>query len=821
MEVEKTKGTERSYPYFMNHVILPTLHDLGASHKFNQWWPNQIDAILRSTDSPKRFIALCAPTGYGKSPVAVGRGVITGARTIYLTSSKGLQDQALKDFASLGMVNIMGQQNYDCVEGHTFGISNSIPVSTAPCHAGVTCSSKEDKCLYFGQALKKARQSPLVITNYSYWILQNMFGDGLGNFDLMICDEAHELISIICDILSTTIMKHEVEAILDSAFPQVHSSTEHWRQWADALSSRLLHQIEEMRGQIQTFISEGEYDAAHQMGKRLSERKDLKRRLDTIAHAKGEWVAEMHGEGMQWDPVWPQQYAEEMLFWHIPKIILMSATMNHKTMELLGIHKDNYEFVEYDSTFPLARRPVYYLPITRLNKDSDAQDYRTWITGIDQICRDRIHSRKGIIHTVSYARAKMVLEQSDYKEYMISHTSRTTRGMVDIFRKADPPCTLISPVMDTGWDFPGCLVPSTKVLTIDLRWVEVGSLKVGDKLVSFDENVPSHNKTRRYRTGTVTVATPVILPSYRIILEDGREFICSKDHAWLTLDSCASMSWTHTNHLYTGKHKSSLLQLLPTWTEGTDRDSGYLAAAFDGEGSLAQHENRPGRVDCGSARNVLSFTQCWNPMLQHMLDIMDKKKFTYNLYEKTHTDGIRKDCYNIQLRDRANLLRLLGETRPNRLLPKLDIDKLGAISTLKSIKVIHKEPIGYKELTGLQVDCGTYIAEGIGSHNSDLRWAIMGKLPWPDTRSKVMQARIKVDPDYIPYLVVQVLEQTYGRGVRYGPNSIPSDPGGDWCEFFIIDALFGWFMHKYAGMMAGWFRRAIKKVNTIPDPLQF
>jgi Rad3-related DNA helicase len=183
-----------------------------------------------------------------------------------------------------------------------------------------------------------------------------------------------------------------------------------------------------------------------------------------------------------------------------------------------------------------------------MNKNTDEEGYRNWLTQIDQfISKGRI-DRKGIIHTVSYKRAQMVMEKSEFRKYMLSHNSRNTRAMVEAFRKSSAPCIMVSPCLDTGYDFP----------------------------------------------------------------------------------------------------------------------------------------------------------------------------------------------------------------------------------------------------------------------NSQARWQIIGKLPWPDTRSIVMQARKKMDEDYMAHLTMQTLQQTYGRIVR-GP--------GDWGETICLDASIAWFMRIYGHFANSWFKEAIQWRNTIPEPL--
>lgn len=448
--------------------ILPTLYDLGGPEKFASWRAQQIDAIQRAINSDKRFNALCLPTGAGKSAIGVGIGILAGVRAVYLCSTKGQMDQVYRDFGPLGLVDIRGMDNYQCVESQSFGSANTTSVAAAPCHAGVTCPSKESTCTYYG-ALREARKAKLVVTNYPYWIYQNLYGDGIGQFDLMVCDEVHELGEALSSALSTAIQKYEVEAILNSTFPHVHAGQEHWKKWALALGNKLVHEIADMREQVKTLIAEGEYAQAHHLNKRLRERKDLERRLNTLAGMKGEWVAELHGTEMRWDAVQVGEYAEQMLFWHVPKVLLMSATLRPKTLELLGVPPTAYNFLEYPSTFPLKRRPIYRIPTVRLNKDSTEEDYRTWVTRIDQIIRPRL-DRKGIVHTVSYARAKVLLEKSEYREHMISHTSKNTNAVVESFRKSKPPLILVSPSVDTGYDFPAS----------EARWMVVGKLPYPD-----------------------------------------------------------------------------------------------------------------------------------------------------------------------------------------------------------------------------------------------------------------------------------------------------------------------------------------------------
>lgn len=67
----------------------------------------------------------------------------------------------------------------------------------------------------------------------------------------------------------------------------------------------------------------------------------------------------------------------------------------------------------------------------------------------------------------------------------------------------------------------------------------------------------------------------------------------------------------------------------------------------------------------------------------------------------------------------------------------------------------------------------------------ECEWIIVGKVPWPVTKSKVMKARMKRDKQYASAVAMQDLVQMAGRGMRFDM---------DRCEVFICDDTVGYFM---------------------------
>ena len=94
----------------------------------------------------------------------------------------------------------------------------------------------------------------------------------------------------------------------------------------------------------------------------------------------------------------------------------------------------------------------------------------------------------------------------------------------------------------------------------------------------------------------------------------------------------------------------------------------------------------------------------------------------------------------------------------------------------------------------------------------DCEYAIIGKIPFPDTRSPITRARTEEDEDYGPYTAMQIIVQASGRGMRSAE---------DQCEVFILDENWRWFWPKYKTFAPKWFAESVRRRPplTIPNPL--
>jgi hypothetical protein len=265
-----------------------------------------------------------------------------------------------------------------------------------------------------------------------------------------------------------------------------------------------------------------------------------------------------------------------------------------------------------------------------------------------------------------------------------------------------------------------CLAPDTLVLTTDLAWVPVGRLEIGSKIAGFEEE-PSLHRTgrknlRQWKEAKVIGTGRVNLPCYKLTFEDGSTVTCSDQHKWLCAwrpEGTGSARWVETKDLvpwennFTKGHR--IIKVLEPW-KGYDQsyDYGYLAAAFDGEGNISQHQTPKGYW-----LTHLGFSQNLNPMLNRVMATLDRIGFSYGKLNKT------RRCQGLYIHGKAQIMTLLGKIRPARILPKFSFDRLGGMSPCKPpVKLIKKEFIGLREVVALQTSTGTLVANGFASHNS-------------------------------------------------------------------------------------------------------
>lgn len=429
---------------------IPSPAECGLPAQFSSWRSAQEDAIDFILSSPQRVKALCAPTGFGKSPAYVAAALLSGKPTCVVTDNRGLQDQLMSEFSSIGMVDLRGRKNYECSLKVDYSCEDGY-AARCPQKGTIQCPSS--------QAEIAAASSPLVVTNYAKWTSSRKFGQGMAHFKQVVFDEGHEAPNALAAAMQVVLHYREIEKLgLD--FPNRNDYTEdeddsqqmvEWKEWAqDARATAELAMLA-ARARLQ-----GVGDPPSSWVKEYTHLHHLTRRLVILATCRPlDWVVE-HREGeqiYQFDPIRPGRYAEAALLLKIESIIVVSATLREKTMFMMGVGRESFDFKEFDSDFDPARCPVYYVPTMRVDKQ--AVDLSMLWLRLDQIAARR-RDRKGIIQTISYDRQKAVSEHSRFAPSMfLNARGEAPTWLIDEFRNAGPGAILTSPSVSAGYDFPG------------------------------------------------------------------------------------------------------------------------------------------------------------------------------------------------------------------------------------------------------------------------------------------------------------------------------------------------------------------------------
>ena len=289
------------------------------------------------------------------------------------------------------------------------------------------------------------------------------------------------------------------------------------------------------------------------------------------------------------------------------------------------------------------------------------------------------------------------------------HPGRTTQKVLcPVHGEMDPSCNV-----DMGKGLWYCLPPETRVLTDDLRYVQLSEVQVGDVLAGFDEEPSAQagrSRRRHWREAVVRSVERIEQPCYEIRLSNGDVLTSSSGHMWLASDSTKRVTWHTTEALSRARGVRRLHRVLDVWQRPDTWDAGYIAAALDGEGCY---------INGGKKKAVyLSFAQRPNAMLSEFHRATGGGLFEYGrpISGNSRYAG-RSDVREVRITGKAEVMRTLGTYRPARLLTKFSFEDLGEMRAIERPDVLSVTPIGMREVVAIETSTGTLVAEGYATHN--------------------------------------------------------------------------------------------------------
>lgn len=267
-----------------------------------------------------------------------------------------------------------------------------------------------------------------------------------------------------------------------------------------------------------------------------------------------------------------------------------------------------------------------------------------------------------------------------------------------------------------------CLDPDTKVLTADLEWIRIGDVQPGRELVAVDEETSSlapgsgGGRGRKMRTSTVEAVVQAREPSYKVTLDDGRQIITSGKHRWLVRKSATQWKWRSIDGVAADKRDAikvgdKFRSVTSPWGAATFDDA-WFGGMIDGEGSMDQSPSRSGIR--------LAVSQRAGAVLDKMESHCRKRGWGHYIVSD---DGPRKTKYGrqavhaVNISNIGSMFEVMGRCRPVRFVSRRWWEGKSMPDSGERV-VVSIEPLGVRDVVDIQTSTGTFLAEGLVSHNS-------------------------------------------------------------------------------------------------------
>tara|TARA_E500000331_G_C17156850_1_gene669944 strand:+ start:27 stop:899 length:873 start_codon:yes stop_codon:yes gene_type:complete len=176
---------------------------------------------------------------------------------------------------------------------------------------------------------------------------------------------------------------------------------------------------------------------------------------------KDNWVMNVSNTDVRGDkrfefkPIDVAPFTEEYLFKSGEKVLMMSATIINKEAfcEVLGIKKEDCEFISIPSPFPIENRPIFISPIGSMSMKNIDRTLPLLAKAVKAILKEHKND-KGIIHCHSYKVANY-LKRNIRSNRLLSHDSSNRDKVLYRHMKEKRPTVLLSPSMTEGVDLKG------------------------------------------------------------------------------------------------------------------------------------------------------------------------------------------------------------------------------------------------------------------------------------------------------------------------------------------------------------------------------
>ena len=467
---------------------------LGQDFSFR---PGQRETVLALAElyfeEPDATVVIDAPTGTGKSIIAMATAKLLTefSKTGYLiTSDIALQDQYESDMyrRKIRWPSLKGVDNYECSV-------NQQPFSIGDCKLkGMSYEQAKNLHCYqtcdYLQLRNRAIHSPVVVFNYSYWLLQRNYVESrLGENnpfdqrDFVFFDEAHKVDEIVQGHFSPRIDEGILERtkrlnsfISRYTLPPVSmSQTALTDLVVDLIAVKNANQAFDMLKLLDSVLLE--YRAAGQLATQQAKQlfksgtvpaawqraftdfdrlkdvhckiEDYVRLINQVGLAK--MVIDHKPAEVQFFCVEEAQMIRQYLHAKAGFKVFMSATIGDPAtyMKIMGIQ--NARFIRLQNGFDYTKSPIVFVNKYSMAMKSREANFGNVLELLDRIIAKHI-SQRGIIHSGSYEFTRLIMQHSQYADRLLDYAdSKQKAKSLEVFKKSDDKI-LIGPSILEGLD---------------------------------------------------------------------------------------------------------------------------------------------------------------------------------------------------------------------------------------------------------------------------------------------------------------------------------------------------------------------------------
>jgi Rad3-related DNA helicase len=457
--------------------------------------------IESAVKSGYKNIFLEAPTGFGKTPVAIALARYLGSSHI-CTATKDLQAQYRRDFPFV--FEVKGRGNFPCIVKEDMGLDESCDYGPCVQDDNYDCAfktrlldyksvgegtpnelvqldpmaerdyiknlQKQSKivelqwrpCHYFHQRWVGAKASHAVY-NYRYFLSDIFYTGTTQRRKLLILDEAHQLESEVGDFRSFTIQKSMLRLLPRVQMPERDlENIDVWMDFCSTLQDKLLKFIEQAsdaidRGRIAEPYTERNLIEA------INREKNLSSVLYDMRSSKKNWIV----SSVQRDntnqimratltPLETSGYFGEILDKGTIGFFMSATILSRDYLcKIAGLKPDTVKFIQVrDSDFPVRNRPIRLMNVAWLNARTMADSLPKIAKAVDNIMA--MHKdEKGIIHTTSYAQLQYIRDnigKENASRLIETGPAISREKVLERHYESKKPTVLISPSMHQGVD---------------------------------------------------------------------------------------------------------------------------------------------------------------------------------------------------------------------------------------------------------------------------------------------------------------------------------------------------------------------------------